>query len=174
MGLSLNWNIPSAVMVRKQYLTVIADAVRDGIRIRVSRYGQGPDGVLKGYSEHPIVMHQDGVPPNPGIKRRRTPARGWETFHGGGYKQYRKELGLVSDLFVFSNTGAAWKDWGHGGTNPVPNSVISIGFSSGPNNLAADEAENRGRPEMFSASDKELDVAAQLLLDNLVEKIYGA
>src|SRR3990172_1939540 len=107
VSFTTNWGrpVPPAAEVRAAYRPAIAKGMMDSIRIRVSERGMGGEGILAGYSTRPLVVTTGTIKP------KKTPVRGWNAFHEGGYKQYRKELGLQSDLFVFSNKGAAWRDW---------------------------------------------------------------
>jgi len=166
MGFQMTWKqVPEALLVRNAYRLSIAVYMRDAIRERVSTRGEGASGVLNGYSTSPLVVE-------PGIlKPKRKPVRGWYSFHIGGYKQYRKELGLVSDLFVFKNKGAAWRDWRY--FDLMDSGPLAFGFASAANSEAADAAVDNGRPDMFEPGDKELNTAADKLLDIIVQKIYG-
>lgn len=167
MGFTITWNtrIPEASSIRKTYRQDIAVGIRDAIRIRVRDKGSGPDGVLRGYSTTPLVVE-------PGtLKPKRKPVRGWYAFHGGGYKQYRQELGLVSELFVFSNRGTAWKDWRF---FPIEErGPIAFGFAASANSQAADEAVRRGREDMFAPGDPEMNQAADQLLNTILDKVFG-
>lgn len=166
MALITNWHVPEeASTIRGKYRQTVASYIRDAIRIRVSQRGSGADGALKGYSSRPLVVEK-GI-----LKSKRKPARGWNSFHPGGYKQYRQELGLTSELFVFSNKGAAWRDWRF--FPLVLRGPIAFGFASAANDEAAVAAVLNGRPDMFEPGDVEMDQAADLLLQELLDKIYG-
>lgn len=163
----MTWKVvPEASEIRRVYRLGVAVIVRDGIRLRVSQTGQGETGTLSGYSTNPVVATVSELG-----KPKKVPPRGWGSFYKGGYKQYREEVGLVSDIFVFSNKGNAWRDWKF--FPLVDSGDIEFGFSSGANSTAADQAIDRGRPDMFGADEALLDEAAQKLLDTLLDKIYG-
>lgn len=162
--LKTKWRGPATVdTTRKAYRKILSTTLKEGIRIRVSMRGLGATGALKGYSTRPLKMF-------PGAKKRRTPARGWGAFHEEGYKQYREELGLTNDIFVFSNTGAAWKDWKAVDPGAGP---IEFGFSDGLNSMAADTAVERGRQDMFEPDAKLLDEAVDKALESILTSIYG-
>jgi hypothetical protein len=167
MGWEINWrkDIPDAQLIRKAYRMSIAVLIRDRIRERVSKRGEGSTGPLKGYSTNPLVIEPGSLKP------KRKPARGWYAFHGGGYKQYRQEIGLISDLFVFSNKGSAWRDWRYFALGQ--SGSIAFGFASAANTQAADEAIRRGRPDMFEPGDVEMNAAADKLLEILLQKMFG-
>lgn len=164
MALKMSWRGPEdPAAIKAKYRKVLAKHIRDGIRERVSKRGLGAHGPLKGYSQKPLKMFK-------GTKPRKTPARGWGSYHEGGYKQYRDELGMPSDIFVFSNIGTAWKDWRASDNGSGP---IAFGFANGLNNMAADAAQDNGRPDMFEPDDNMMDEAAQALLDSILDSVYG-
>jgi hypothetical protein len=164
MGLVTRWRGPSDVtVIRSKYRKAISKTVVEGIRFRVSRTGQGGDGPLKGYSKNPLKMQK-------GPKPRLTPARGWGSYHPGGYKQYRQEVGLVSDIFVFSNKGAAWKDWR---SNNAETGPLAFGFTNSLNNMAADAAVENDRLDMFDLDDKLADQLVEDMLEEILTDIYG-
>lgn len=164
---TISWKkeVPSASVLRNEYRKQVAKLIVDAVRIRVSTKGQGAEGVLKGYSRNPISI-EPGV-----LKPKRKPARGWYSHHQQGYYQYRKELGLQAELFVFSNKGSAWRDWNY--LDMADQGPILFGFESGANSQAADAAIDNGRPDMFEPGDVELNDAAQKLLDTILDRLFG-
>lgn len=142
----------------------IAELIKMHIRVRVGREGRGADGKLKGYSTKPLVLTK-------GAKPRLTPKRGWHSFHKRGYKQYREELGLESDKFVFDNKGAAWRDWMQ--AQQEATGPLAFGFSNGKNLMAADAAVDNDRDDMFDLNMQELELFAELYLERTLDLTWG-
>jgi hypothetical protein len=129
----------------------IAQRIKQHIMDRVSLKGQGADGKLKGYSTNSIPIFKPGA----GQKPMQKPPRGWGAFYEGGYKEYRDDAGLVSNKFVFSNKGAAWRDWMK--ATQEPEGPLRFGFSDSLNVEAADAAIENGREDMLDLNAGELD-----------------
>ena len=142
----------------------IAELIKMHIRLRVGRDGRGASGRLKGYSTNPLVMTR-------GDKPRLTPKRGWHSFHGRGYKQYREELGLESDKFVFDNKGAAWRDWM--GATQDDAGPLAFGFANSKNLMAADAATENDREDMFDLNAEELEIFAEAYLEHTLDLTWG-
>lgn len=149
--------------IRKQ----VAELIKQHIMERVNNRGQGANGKLKGYSTNPLPIFKPGA----GQKPMQKPSRGWGAFYKGGYKQYRDEAGLVSSKFVFSNKGAAWRDWMK--ATQEPEGPLRFGFSDSLNVAAADEAIENGREDMLDLNSNELDKFGQGYIELALEQIWG-
>lgn len=143
-------------MHMRHYLgNLIRNYVYERVSIRGLGYNQQP---LAGYSTRPIAIPSDGIT---GPKPMRPPvggvvsASGRSSYFKGGYREYRENLGLVSDRFVFTNMGNAWKDWRYIREESAVR-PIQVGFTKKENQDAAEGAESRGRPRMFEVSDQEV------------------
>ncbi len=134
---------------------------------RVSKYGMGADKELKEYSQTYLVVDKPGQ----GEKPMRKPARGWGAPHRRGYKQYREEIGLVADKFVFSNKGAAWRDWMQ--AVQAPDGPLYFGFDDALNVAAADEAIDNERYDMLALSGRELDTFVDEYIDTVLKGVWG-
>jgi hypothetical protein len=144
----------------------IAQQIKEYIMERVNVRGQGANGKLKGYSTKPLRIHK----PDAGQKPMQKPARGWASFHKGGYKQYRDEAGLISNKFVFSNKGAAWRDWMK--ATQEPDGPLRFGFSDSLNVMAADEAIENGREDMLDLNSIELNRFGQEYIELALRQIW--
>jgi len=144
----------------------LSDRIKRHVMERVSKYGRGADNDLKGYSTSYLVVDK----PLPGEKPMRKPARGWGSPHRRGYKQYRDEIGLVSDRFVFSNMGAAWRDWMQ--SEPSASGPLLFGFADGLNAAAADEAIDNAREDMLALNAQELEQYAEEYIDTFLKGVW--
>ncbi len=160
-------NLPRPANPKMRVRRDIAELIKLHIRVRVGREGRGADGTLAGYSTKPLVM----TTPNEINKPRLTPKRGWHSFHKRGYKQYREELGLESEKFVFDNKGAAWRDWMQ--AQQDSSGPMNFGFSNGKNLIAAEAAIERGREDMFDLNVDELELFAELYLERTLDLAWG-
>lgn len=138
--------------LRKQMRDGIVKYIHEYTRARVLNLSEGAGNLpLPGYSTHPVTVQYPGSP-----KRKVKPTGGTKTKHGmhfeEGYKEYREKAGLVSDRFVFFNTGDAWRDWK---VLTFGDPVSEIGFSD-PNNAMAAAKSEESRPGLFKISEYEL------------------
>lgn len=145
----------------------VADQIKRHIMERVSQRGMGADGPLNPYSEQGLVI----LKPSGGAKPKVKPARGWGKYHEGGYRQYREEAGLETDKFVFSNKGAAWRDWMQGQVEE--SGPMDFGFGDERNTMAADEATKRKREDMFDLNEAEADKFLEAYLDAFLREVWG-
>lgn len=169
MSISIKTRPPKvAVTLERFRIRVdVAERIKRHLMERVASRGMGAFGKLKGYSTQPLRIDQ----PAAGEKPMRKPAKGWGSFHRKGYKQYRDEIGLVSDKFVFSNKGQAWADWMQATQDPT--GPLSFGFADAQNVAAADEAVANGREHMFDVNEQELDTFAEMYLERALDQIWG-
>lgn len=144
----------------------VAQRIKEYIMERVSIRGQGANGKLKGYSTNALPIFKPGA----GQKPMQKPSRGWGAFYQGGYKQYRDEAGLISNKFVFSNKGAAWRDWMK--ATQEPDGPLRFGFSDSLNVEAADKAIENGREDMLDLNANELDDFAATYLHLAMLQIW--
>lgn len=164
MPTNTNISLPGKTNAKMRIRRDIAELIKLHIRVRVGREGRGASGTLKGYSTNPLVVTK-------GEKSRRTPKRGWGSFHKRGYKQYREELGLESEKFVFDNKGAAWRDWMQAQQDPT--GPLTFGFANGKNLMAAEAAVDNDREDMFDLNEEELDLFAELYLERALDVAWG-
>ncbi len=164
MTITTRTNLPVRANPKMRIRRDIAELIKMHIRVRVGREGRGADGTLKGYSTNPLVLTK-------GEKSRRTPRRGWGSFHKGGYKQYREELGMEAEKFVFDNKGAAWRDWMQ--ATQEPTGPLTFGFANAKNLMAADAAVDNEREDMFDLNSAELDLFAELYLERALDVAWG-
>lgn len=144
----------------------LSDRIKRHVMERVSKYGMGADGQLKGYSTSYLVVDR----PLPGEKPMRKPARGWGVPHRKGYKQYREEIGLTADKFVFSNMGNAWRDWMQADQNP--DGPLYFGFADSLNVSAADEAITNSRDDMLALNGQELEQYAEEYINTFLKGVW--
>ena len=149
--------------------------IRDHIRLRVGKKGQGSMGALKGYSTHPLRMKppRDSsrlkpiISPRKGAKGARYGDKGGSSgfmFFKGGYREYKEKTGQVSDRFTMTNKGHFWRDWKILTGRNYKGSV-EIGWSRDANALVADKAYEGGREAMFDLNETEMG-----LLDKAISK----
>lgn len=144
----------------------VAHRIKEYIMERVSIRGQGANGKLKGYSTNALPIFKPGA----GQKPMQKPSRGWGAFYQGGYKQYRDEAGLISNKFVFSNKGAAWRDWMK--ATQEPDGPLRFGFSDSLNVEAADKAIENGREDMLDLNSIELNRFGQDYIELALQQIW--
>lgn len=144
----------------------VAQRIKEYIMERVSVRGQGANGKLKGYSTNALPIFKPGA----GQKPMQKPSRGWGAFYQGGYKQYRDEAGLISNKFVFSNKGAAWRDWMK--ATQEPDGPLRFGFSDSLNVEAADKAIENGREDMLDLNAIELNRFGQDYIELALQQIW--
>jgi len=152
---------------------VAGNRIRTIIRNRVSKHGLGKSGQLKGYSTKPIRISripQAGrkpyVPPvggKPGAK---------SVFYPGGYKAYRRSVGLRATRFILSNTGDFWRDFRYL-RDGRPDGDVKIGVMD---SLNADVIEytEKGRPDIFELNEIEITRVGEEILDALEQTFLGS
>lgn len=160
-------------VLMKQIAKYISEYIRDYVRTRVVVASEGEGGSsLVGYSTNPVTIDYPGAP-----KRKKKPVGGTHTHDGmffyGGYEQYREKAGLVSNRFVFFNTGDAWRDWKVVLYGSGPRSVSQIGFSNDANAMAASAAQVK-RPNLFSIDGGELSVVDDYVLAQVNKTFFPA
>lgn len=133
---------------------------------RVRYSGMGAYQRLRDYSTTPIAITKS-------FKPKRVPPEGFGQRYDKGYWEYREDVGLENDNFIFYNKGNAWQDWLESGRDPGTAGMIPLGFSDGRNAIVADEAINRGREDMLAANEAEVDAAAEAFLDLVLERTWG-
>lgn len=144
----------------------VAELIKQHIMSRVNTEGRGANGKLKGYSTNALPIFKPGA----GQKPMQKPSRGWGAFYQGGYKQYRDEAGLISNKFVFSNKGAAWRDWMK--ATQEPDGPLRFGFSDSLNVEAADKAIENGREDMLDLNSIELNRFGQDYIELALQQIW--
>ena len=156
--------------------------IKNHVQERVSKRGMGASGALKGYSKKPIYMDGPGSPPrmkpivshpsnrvvsshplsksaeNRGSRKRGRPnTRKMGAEYPGGYKQYKKETGQVSNKFTMTNRGHFWRDWKVLQGKNKSTGIVEIGWSRAENAHVADKAYEAGRSDMFDLNRSEID-----------------
>ena len=129
----------------------------------------GADAKLAGYHEGPLVVDENR-------KKKKTPSGGLPKFYKGGYKAYRKDVGLEADKFVLENTGALWRDWRHFPITATTEPLL-FGFGAAINDEVAQAAmkgsEKGPRDDMFDLNQAELDAMGAEALEVVLDKIWG-
>jgi len=167
--IKLDWRASTTSDLRRAIRTKLAPMIRDLIRNRVRLQGMGADAKLAGYHEGPLVVDENR-------KKKKSPSGGLPKFYKGGYKQYRKDVGLEEDKFVLENTGALWRDWRH---FPIAASTepLLFGFGAAINDEVAEAAmkgsEKGPRDDMFDLNQAELDSLGGEALELVLDKIWG-
>lgn len=149
----------------------IVNYIRD--RIRLKGQGQGGAGV-KGYSTKPLSMRQDGrsslgkasIPPQGGIPR------GKQMFFPGGYKEYREKAGLQTAHIDLSNMGNLWLGWGIL-RHARPGNPMAIGFRRKVDAIAANSAQENGRPTLFLLDSQELYMLSAGVEALITKHLFG-
>lgn len=175
---------------RRKVRVRIGKLLRDSIQRRVQTTGHGASGPVKGYSEHPFLLAASNegrlkpiVLPNTSRgsnKVKKFRATSFENtsgipyvFYAGGVRQYKRETGQESNMFVLTNRGALWRDWQVEEVPLASGGSVRIGFSRLENYLAAKAAEDNGRPDLLDPSDSDIEALETEALAAVMEMLVG-
>jgi hypothetical protein len=104
------------------------------------------------YSKNPISISTKSQARNTG-----------KTYFKGGYAEYHGAIGKGSDKVNLRNTDQMYADYGVVGGN----GKYGFGFQNNENYNKSQWMEEKYKKEIFELSDKELDVLADVLVDQL-------
>jgi hypothetical protein len=150
--------------LQQKYLEETGRWLADYIKRRVRVRGQGAGGIgLKGYSVTPVTINVNGKP-------KREPAGGLPRRYQGGYRAYRKDVGLQDSHFALHNTGAAWGNF----KAFAEQGRIDIGFTDQQDAEAAEAAIANGREEMLAVDGQELDMLAERALKSITKLVWAS
>lgn len=136
------------------------------IKRRIQNKGLGAGGSpLKGYSTRPLTVSR-------GILKKRIPPGGFPKYYKGGYAAYREEVGLQTDHFAFTNTGASFNRFVSDVADPAAGTPIIVGFTNSKSHQAAMIAVENDRPDMFGLDKRELDKVRDVYLDSVVASVW--
>lgn len=136
------------------------------LQSRVGTKGRGAFGKLAPYSTTPVKVREED-----GLKKKQPPG-GLPRFYKGGYREYRKKVGLTVNKFVFSNTGHSLRSMTHDIEGDGSTGAVLVFMSDAASMQAAEKAVDRGREDMFDANDRELETMTGEYLTALTSELW--